>query len=253
MTRGRVRAGAHASRALVLALTLVVAGCAATSTTLGKRQLDVQTKMSDTIFLDPVTANRQTIYVQVRNTSDKPDFDIEQEVKAAIAARGYRVVDDPAAAHYMLQANILQAGKSSPTAAEQSLAGGFGSVLFGGAVGAAAGRAAGGETETIIAGALIGAATETVTGSFVKDVTYSITTDIQVSERSAQGVVVTESMHQNLAQGSSGSRVIASSEVTDWKRYRTRVISIANQANLEFEDAAPQLVTGLTRSISGIF
>ena len=34
-------------------------------------------------------------------------------------ARGYRVVDDPRAAHFVLQANVLQAGRSSETAAER--------------------------------------------------------------------------------------------------------------------------------------
>jgi hypothetical protein len=31
------------------------------------------------------------------------------------------------------------------------------------------------------------------------------------------------------------------------------VVSVANQVNLEFEDASPALVDGLTRSIAGIF
>ena len=30
-------------------------------------------------------------------------------------------------------------------------------------------------------------------------------------------------------------------------------MSIANQVNLDFEDAAPQLIAGLTRSIAGVF
>ena len=54
-------------------------------------------------------------------------------------------------------------------------------------------------------------------------------------------------------QGSGGGRILSSSEVHDWKRYQTRIMSSANQANLDFEDAAPQLVAGLTRAIAGIF
>jgi hypothetical protein len=30
-------------------------------------------------------------------------------------------------------------------------------------------------------------------------------------------------------------------------------MSVANKANLEFEEAAPELVAGLTRSIAGVF
>ena len=47
--------------------------------------------------------------------------------------------------------------------------------------------------------------------------------------------------------------MLSSTETSDWKRYRTRVMSKANKVNLEFEEAAPDLVAGLTRSIAGIF
>ena len=44
-----------------------------------------------------------------------------------------------------------------------------------------------------------------------------------------------------------------SSQTTDAKRYRTRIVSTANQANLDWPQAEPELVAGLTRSIGGIF
>ena len=94
----------------LLALALALSGCAAGTTAIAKRNLDVQTKMSDTVFLDPVPPDERTVYVDVRNTSDKPDFDIGPQIRSAVAARGYRVVDDPRTAHFVLQANVLQAG-----------------------------------------------------------------------------------------------------------------------------------------------
>lgn len=238
---------------MAVASLCLLAGCAATTTAISERNLDVQTKMSDSIFLDPVAPDRRTVFVQVRNTSDRPDFDIEQDVRAAVAARGYRVVEDPDAAQYMLQANVLQAGRTSKSAAEATFGSGFGGVVLGGAVGAAAGRAVSRDTSVIIAGGLLGAAAESVTSAFVQDVTYGITTDVQVSERAREGVVVTERLQQNLGQGASGSEVLSSTETTDWKRYQTRVQSTASKANLEFEEAAPELTSGLTRSIAGIF
>jgi hypothetical protein len=234
-------------------LTLALAACAATTTAISKRNLDVQTKMTESIFLDPVPADRRTVFVQVRNTSDKPDFDLEPAVRAAVESRGYRVVDDPTEAHYLLQANVLQAGRSSDGAAEDTFAGGFGSMVLGGAAGAGAGRVLSENTGVIVGGALAGAAISAVADAFVQDVTYSIISDVQISERAAEGVVVTESARQDLSQGTSGSRVLSSTETTEWKRYRTRVMSKANKVNLEFEEAAPDLVAGLTRSIAGIF
>jgi len=240
---------------LVRAVTLLLAlpACAATTTTIGKRTLDVQTKMTDSIFLEPVTTEKRTVLVEVRNSSDRPDLDIAPAVRAAIAARGYRVVDEPKDAHFLLQTNVLQVGRTSRTAAEGSFAKGFGSAVVGGAAGAGIGRAASDQTEVIIAGAVAGVAASAVADAFVQDVTYSIITDVQISERAGEGVMVTERTRQDLAQGSSGRRILSTTEVHDWKRYQTRIMSTANQVNLDFEDAAPELTAGLTRAIAGIF
>ena len=232
---------------------LAVTACAATTTAISKRELDVQTRMSDSIFLEPLPPGRRTVFIQVKNTSDREDFDIEADVKAAILERGYHLVDNPARAHYMLQANVLQAGKSSVTAAEDAFSSGFGGTLFGAAVGAVGTRAATKDAGSIIGGGLIGAAVESAAGAFVQDVTYSAITDIQVSERATEGEVVTESFEQDLGQGASGSSIVRANSTSSWKRYRTRVMSVANKVNLDFEDAAPQLVAGLTRSIAGVF
>lgn len=235
-----------------LLLLLMLSGCAATTVGLGKRNLEVQTKMTDTVFLEPVPPHDRTILVEVRNTSDQAAFDIADAVKASIAERGYRLVDRPEQAHFLLQANVLQVGRASPSAAEQSFAGGFGGSLIGGAVGAAGTRIATDDPRALIAGGLIGAATAGVADAMIEDVTYTIITDVQISERAGESVVVTERLDQNLRQGS-GTRIISASQTHDWKRYQTRIMSTANQTNLDFEDAEPQLVSGLTRSIAGIF
>jgi Enterobacterial TraT complement resistance protein len=233
-----------------VALLLALPACAATTTAIGKRTLDVQTRMTDSIFLDPVTTEKKTVLVEVRNSSDRPDLDIAPAVRAAIAARGYRVVDDPKDAHFLLQTNVLQVGRTSRTAAEGSFGKGFGSAVVGGA---GVGRAASDQTEVIIAGAVAGVAASAVADAFVQDVTYSIITDVQISERAGEGVIVTERTRQDLAQGSGGRRILSTTEVHDWKRYQTRIMSTANQVNLDFEDAAPELTAGLTQAIAGIF
>jgi predicted lipid-binding transport protein (Tim44 family) len=244
--------------AAMAALGLALSGCAATSTAVAKRNLDVQTKMSDTIFLDPVTPDERTVYVDVRNTSDQPALDVAPQVRQAVEARGYTVVDDPNAARFVLQANVLQAGRASETAAESAYNSGFGGTLLGGAAGGAAGYGLGqaglGVNDAIgtVVGALAGAAISSVADAYVQDVTYTLVTDIQVSER-VPGTVISQSEQANLKQGSSGTVTQASSDTTDARRYRTRIVSTANQANLDWPQAEPELVAGLTRSIGGIF
>jgi hypothetical protein len=238
-----------------LALLVLLAGCAATTTAVSKRNLDVQTKMTDTVFLEPVSADKRTVFVSVRNTSDKPDFDVEPAIRRQLEAAGYTVVDDPDQANFMLQANVLQAGRNSETAAEAAGAGGFGSAVSGAAVGAGSGyllgQAGGSDVGLTVAGALLGAAIGTIADAYVQDVTYTVITDIRVSERS--GAVVSQSEQQTLGQGSGGTVTQTSSTITDWKHYQTRIVATANQANIEWEEASPQMVDGLTRSIGGIF
>ncbi|BCX18925.1 MAG: conjugal transfer protein TraT [Geminicoccaceae bacterium] len=243
--------------ALALVALVGLSGCAATYTAVAKRELDVQTKMTDTIFLDPVPPSERTVFVEVKNTSDKPDLDIERPIRERIASRGWQIVDDPRRARFILQANVLQAGRTSETAAEQMYGRGYGAPVTGAAVGGTAGyvigRAAPGNAAVWgLGGAIVGGLAETVSGAAVQDVTYSIVTDIQIQER-APGEVVSETRTSRVAQGRSGQIAQTSSRTTDMRRHTTRVMSIANKVNLDWPEAAPQLVDGLTRVVAGIF
>jgi hypothetical protein len=235
-----------------------LAGCAATTTAVSKRNLDVQTRMTESVFLEPVPPDERTIYVEVRNTSDKPELDLQSQVRQGLAARGYTVVDDPRRAQFVLQANVLQAGRSTETATEAAYQGGFGGNLLGGAAGGAIGYGigrAGGGNDVLLgaAGAIAGAAIEGISGAYVQDVTYSIVSDVQISERAQPGEVVTQSDSASLQQGTSGSRSQSSSRMTSVKTQRTRIVSTANQVNLDWPQASPALVEGLSRSIVGLF
>ena len=79
-----------------------LSGCNAVTTAIEHRDLIVENKMTDTVFLDPVSSSQKTIYLQVRSTTDRQDFDIATDLKQALEAKGYSVVSDPARAHYLL-------------------------------------------------------------------------------------------------------------------------------------------------------
>ncbi|MBP9870372.1 MAG: conjugal transfer protein TraT, partial [Nitrosomonas sp.] len=157
----------------MMIFSLVLSGCAAVHTSIAKKDLDVQTKMSDSIFLDPVEPNQKTIYLNIRNTSDKTNFDITGTVARALEGRGYRITNNPKEAHYWLQVNILSVDKASPTAAEAALRSGYGGVALGAAVGTATGAAIDGWSGAGIGG-LAGAAAfgiaDTIASAAVKDV-----------------------------------------------------------------------------------
>ena len=242
---------------LLGALVVVLTGCAAVHTSIAKRNLEVQTRMSDAVFLDPVGPDKRTIFVQVRNTSDKPNFDLEGPIKNAISGRGYQVLDDPEAAQFKLQAQILSVSKASVTAAEAALAGGYGAPLAGITAGAVAGVATGGSTQDMavagVAGAVLGGLVETVANAAVQDVFYVAITDVQISQKARAGVTGQRDLQVDASQGIGGAETTTFSEVTNEKRYRTRVMSTANKVNLQYEEAAPELNAGLTRVLAGLF
>ncbi len=233
-----------------------LAGCAAVHTSIAKADLDVQTKMSDAVFLDPVGSDKRTIFIQVRNTSDKPNFDIESSLKSAIAAKGYRILEDPDQAHFKFQAQILSVSKADPTAAASALRAGYGGALGGAVMGGTIGQALEGSRGLGVgagAGALAGGLAATVANAMVKDVTYAAITDVQISQRTREGVSGTQKTKAAIAQGTGTHVEQVFNEVVKEKKYRTRVMSTANQVNLEYEDAAPTLNAGLTRVLAGLF
>jgi len=240
---------------IFMSITISLMGCSAAHNAINKRTLDVQTKMSASIFLDPVVSDKKTVFLQIRNTSDKPEFDLEPNIAATMIDKGYKVVEAPEQAHYLLQANILQVGRSDLRAADHALTQGFGAALTGAIAGAAVGTLVTKENNErgAIAGGLIGSSVATVADAMVHDVFYSVITDVQISERVANSIVVKEKTRSKLKQGERGIREITSTEKVEWKRYQTRIVSTANKVNLKFKQATPELIKGLTRSITGIF
>jgi hypothetical protein len=166
----------------------------------------------------------------------------------AIEDKGYKIVTDPNKAHYMIQANILQVGKSTKEDPFSSLSSGFGGALAGGTMGALISN---NDSMGMGIGALAGGLIGTVADAAVQVVNYQMITDLQISEK-ADSATVTESSNAQLRQGSSGNKSSSWSEKSKWKKYQTRIISVAKKTNLKFELALPELKRGLVQSISGL-
>lgn len=226
-----------------------MSGCSAMDTAISKKDLDVQTKMSETIFLEPVSPEKKIVFIDIKNTSDQ-EINIASRIEAAFINRGYKVTRDPKEANYMLQGNILKVGKSNLRESQSYANSAFG----GGVLGAAAGYAATGSGRTGAALGLAGAVVGIAADAMVKDNLYVMVTDLQIRERPLEGEVVTQTQKAYLDQGSSTTtkQNIEGGKI-EWKTYRTRIVSTANQVNLEFEEAKPALENALVRSLSGVF
>ena len=234
--------------ASTLLIGLFISGCGAASTAIEKRNLEIQTKMSDTVFLEPVSPDKRIVYLRVRNTTDK-DIQVEQAIKNSIESNGFRVTNNPDEAYFMIQANVLQIGKTDATDKDSALKSGFG----GGLLGAGISLATGGSGNNIGIGAAIGAIVGVVADTMVKDIYYSMVTDIEIRQRPTTDENIYQSEKNYSEQGTTSTiRQNVSTNNAQWKIYRTRVVSTANQVNLEFEEAQSELTKGLARSLSGL-
>lgn len=206
---------------------LVGLGCSATQVALEKKGLKVQTKMSQSIFLDLDNQIEKSAFLEIKNTSDK-EIDFDTPVRKAIENRGYKIVDNAKEAAYIYQVNVLYVGEADPAALRTAVHAGYGSAWAGGAVGGAVGYGLGGTGRSAALGAGIGGflvgATELVTGSLTKDVTFAVMTDLQLTEKTSKG----KKIHQ------------------------ARVASTAEQVNLEWEETKDPLVQGLAKSLGGL-
>ena len=80
---------------------LLIGGCSSLETAVKKRNIETQTKMSETIWLNPEYITDKTIFVQVKNAS-MTDISIERDLKNVLAEKGYKVVNTPKTANYWL-------------------------------------------------------------------------------------------------------------------------------------------------------
>lgn len=234
--------------AAIAAASLMLSGCGAMSTAIKKRNLDVKTQMSQTIWLEP--SNQKTVYVKVRNTSDKDMSDLESLLAQDLRAKGYTVTSSPDAAYYWIQANVLKAEKMDLRQSQGFLTTGYEGAATGAALGAGITAYNNASGSTMLGVGLAAGLAGLAADAMVEDVNFTMVTDLQISERS-KNAVTTDNIAA-LRQGTSGIKLQTSSEEGNRLKYQTRVVSNANKVNLKFEEAKPVLEAQLAKSITAI-
>ncbi len=89
--------------------------------------------MSETIWLEP--SNNKTVYLQIKNTSDKDMSGLQAKIASAVTSKGYQVVSNPDTAGYWIRANVLKADKMDLRESQGWLSRGYEGAVTGAALG----------------------------------------------------------------------------------------------------------------------
>jgi hypothetical protein len=187
---------------------------------------DVETLLSQTIFLRPTIPGERSVYIKFTSTADKPvDLEgLQKELQERLRAKGYRI-SAPENANFLLQINLLSISKTSKSLTKEAVSNGFGAAL------AVASAAAG------PAGSVVGAATESAGSLFFRDTYFNLITDIQLSERTPRINLIKSETH---------------TDAEKWQQHTTRALSSAKDLNANQDECIDLLEENLLRVLNGI-
>lgn len=208
---------------------------------------------SNVFFLPPTTA--KTIYIQTRNSSDNQGMSLH-DLGPRLTAKGYEIVQDPAAAHYILLANIVYCNITKPEMPVEAMVAsgygsGFGSSMMSG-LNSVAGMASMAGPQGAMAGAAasmglsaihgIGSAVGSLfsgpsTPKMPDDVNYACVADLQITEQGFAGSVP----------------VSANREIAQPGVYQMRLAADVHQKKMNEEEATPLLQQKLSAAVAGNF
>lgn len=266
---------------LFIALPLALSGCTAMHTSISKGKLDVQMRMSQTIYLDPVDPEFRTVFLDIRQTAAEYQQPLMRDVAELLTSRGYQLVNSPQLAQYWLQVNVRTVLNQAPQVVlreqynmdEQQISElmhpgmappvpkpvprqrerSSSTVIY--ADTAVGSDISGRDIMKALAVVAVIAGAEYVGNQVVKDKYYTLLADLQVAERIAPDSIdqVYEVSEHLLMQGDSGQLEQIWQNSTDMRKYQVKLVGFANKANLSWQEAEEPLHQGLLRSLAGIF
>jgi len=249
------------SRIVLVALlsTLVLlSGCANTMKAIENKELTVDAKMSDTVFLeaetlaDSMQGSEGAIFVRVANTSDFQEIDFSDLVRQKLEGMGYNITRNPKQASYLVTANLLYLNEAKEGMNMESVvSSGFGGAVLGASVAGLSGSSWRGAGTTGLAVGLAAAGIDAAAGAMWKVSEYIGVADIQIKEEVPGGV--TGSQDSELANGIGTTTKTTRAIKSNKQEYRTRIAVNAKQTNIVRENACNVIADRLASQLCGLF
>ena len=233
----------------------LLSGCASIYTRITKGELVVETRLSESLFLDPLSPSDRVVYVDVRNSTGKSHMsNFAGQILGSLQSRGYQITQEPNDAKLLLQVNLLNLKRTTRSSARTALNAGYGSPAgLEGAVigGATASAVSGGNNDyATVGGGVLGGILGVMFDANTQDINYTMVADVQLSTR--QGGDISYPGKVNLQQGTSGSEVAEYERKVPWIKHRTRLVTTANKVNLKLDEAAPAIRDDMIGVLTGM-
>jgi outer membrane murein-binding lipoprotein Lpp/outer membrane lipoprotein SlyB len=232
---------------VVIMATVWMVGCSSTARMVEHARMQSNVSMSDSLFLN--LAKERTAYIKVTNTSDMQELQCEPMIKGRLAAKGITIVNNPAEASWIIQANVLRVGYMRVDSMGRDLSA-LGTVA-GGIAGALIPKSGKDSLVGALVGSAVGNVAGAVAGSLVKIGRYTGTVELQVQERADAPVRGTEI--SQVRQGSSTTVNTERAVQTSYQTYRTTLSVEAIQTNISKEEAAQVLAEKVAEQVAGLF
>ncbi|MCH9742219.1 MAG: complement resistance protein TraT [Proteobacteria bacterium] len=222
------------SRLLLVFFMLSMAGCfggtkpnTVDSDSSKQNKTEVETLLSQSIFLRPTAPTERSLYIRFSSTADKPvDLEgMQKELTERFRAKGFKITS-PEDANFLLQINLLSISKTSKALTREAVNNGFGAAV------AIANVAVG------PAGQVVGTAAESATSIFFRDTYFNMITDILITER-ADRINTLKPDSETLP--------------AKWKEHTTRALSSVKDVNASQDECVDLLEESLLRVLNGLF
>ena len=248
----------------IAAATLLFTGCATT-------ELQTNAKMTQSVFINPVKKELRTIFVSTKNTSGQR-INLESSIISELMAKGYRVVDDPDMATYVLMMNVLYCDRKQENNA-------VGAGVAAGAAGAGIAAYNNKSMGSTIGIGLAAGAVGALVGKATEDTIFQMQVDIVIREK-AKGKVyasnvtasgqasVSDSRKAGFVNGFGGpvantdasgrlnsnmASASAQQFEADYVEHKTMLLAEATRMNLTLPEATPILERQIANQIAGLF
>jgi hypothetical protein len=193
-----------------------------------QNKLEVETLLSQSVFLRPTMPGERSMYIRFTSTADKPvDLEgMQKQLVERFLAKGFRMTS-PDKANFMLQVNVLSISRTTQPLTKEAVSNGFGAAV------AVANAAVG------PAGTVVGTAAQSASSVFFRDNYFNMITDILISERTPR---------INILKGEPPATDSAA-----WKDNPTRALSSAKDTNANQDECIDNLEENLLRVLNGLF